>query len=374
MTVRFCDLFSSKPIVESTGMLSKNSDGDVPPCIRCDKDTLKILNSHAAATRCVGVRFRMSRYCPRCEFDCFQDKLAYWTSKICDEGVTVNVGVPIGIYGSVERAVQSSRIASKGSEYRAHGSFVSQIQLLKCPEVLKISFQRWLPYVMNLAMSGKAHLEMPSESVDIVTSGYLDYKTTNTFECKYDRRVVSVIKRIRKLRADEELTKEATIILRKRDREIRNDLLNRMKEFESDDVFKLGLVVIKEKSDLSVVPEAQLEDYIAHTEDICQAYDGRISQIKEETERKIENMNWELDRLNAMVRESISIQREVEGRREAEVSPDAGVRHHRDEPSVGVYPRDALLSARIISDDGNVGFAAMTRRDRRSYRVSRRMN
>lgn len=68
----------------------------------------------------------------------------------CCENPYVNMQVPLPIdtVGLVERAVESSRVATGGSEFRAHGTFVSHLALLDVPERVKQSLIRWAPSVM----------------------------------------------------------------------------------------------------------------------------------------------------------------------------------------------------------------------------------
>jgi len=61
---------------------------------------------------------------------------------------TVDVPIPLSTVGVVERAVEASRIASKGSDFRAHGTFISHLTLLECPEMMKQSLCCWAPKAM----------------------------------------------------------------------------------------------------------------------------------------------------------------------------------------------------------------------------------
>lgn len=60
----------------------------------------------------------------------------------------VQVPIPIDTVGTIERAVQASCIASKGSDYRAHGTFISHLQLLDTSEIRKQSLCAWAPKAM----------------------------------------------------------------------------------------------------------------------------------------------------------------------------------------------------------------------------------
>lgn len=60
----------------------------------------------------------------------------------------VQVPIPVNTVGTIERAVQASCIASKGSDFRAHGTFISHLQLLDAPEIRKQSLCAWAPKAM----------------------------------------------------------------------------------------------------------------------------------------------------------------------------------------------------------------------------------
>lgn len=357
-------------------MLTKNLDF-VEPCVRCDSDSLKVLNKYAASTRSVGVRFRMSKFCERCECHTFKDKLAYWQCKICDDQQEVCVGVPIGIYGSVQRAIESSKIASKGSDFRAHGSFVSMISLLKAPELEKIAMGRWIPSVMIKAMSGKAHINLPLDFDDTYMGDYTDYKRINfSMELdKYGSRVTPVLKRMRKLREDEVLTEKGTLLLRRCSNEARKILAAYMRDSSSDDIFTLELVTLRKKGDtlaVESIPEHDVEE--TRAEEICQAYHGHIADIEGKIQGKIDAMNWELDRMKMQMQERLL---DLDLRREAEVSPDVKSPNQLDPSFTAVdegprYERSLMLAARPILSGQNSGFAAMSRRERRQWRVVNR--
>lgn len=134
-------------------MFSKNNAIPVP-CLNCNKEELKQLHQQFNDSDGEFWVYRVAAYncCDRC------DKHAYrrlWRNypmirdACCINPFTmVQVPLPVATVGTIERAVHASCIASKGSDFRAHGTFISHLSLLDCTEVLKQSLCAWAPKAM----------------------------------------------------------------------------------------------------------------------------------------------------------------------------------------------------------------------------------
>jgi len=71
-----------------------------------------------------------------------------------DERV-VRIPISSKTVGTVERSVHAASVAAKGSEFRAHGTFIHHLSLIECSEKLKQSLCIWAPTAMMAFMDGK---------------------------------------------------------------------------------------------------------------------------------------------------------------------------------------------------------------------------
>jgi len=60
----------------------------------------------------------------------------------------VKVPIPVKTVGTIERAVHAASVAAKGSEFRAHGTFIHHLSLSDYSEMLKQSLCVWAPAAM----------------------------------------------------------------------------------------------------------------------------------------------------------------------------------------------------------------------------------
>lgn len=134
-------------------MFSKNSAIPVP-CVKCNGEELKQLHQHFTNSEGEFWVYRVAAYncCDRC--DKHSDR-RLWRNypmfrDLCcvNPFVMVQVPIPLGTVGTIERAVHASRIADKGSAFRAHGTFISHLSLLDAPEIMKQSLCSWAPKAM----------------------------------------------------------------------------------------------------------------------------------------------------------------------------------------------------------------------------------
>lgn len=136
-------------------MFSRKTVAAPIPCASCHATELKILREQFdASSEEFWVYDRVfPNQCTRCDPQGLVEAL-WKTNPICggccsdNPYVRVQVPLPIETVGLVERAVESSRVATGGSDFRAHGTFVSHLALLDVPERVKQSLIRWAPSVM----------------------------------------------------------------------------------------------------------------------------------------------------------------------------------------------------------------------------------
>lgn len=134
-------------------MFSKNNAIPIP-CVNCNGEELRQLHQSFDNSDGDFWVYCVAAYncCDRC------DKYSYrklWRNyPLFRDACCVNpfqmvqVPLPVSTVGTIERAVQASCIASKGSDYRAHGTFISHLSLLDCPEIMKQSLCVWAPKAM----------------------------------------------------------------------------------------------------------------------------------------------------------------------------------------------------------------------------------
>lgn len=134
-------------------MFSKNVASHIP-CLKCNKTEVNYLHEHFSSSEGeFWVYETKALYaCNRCNPGYSKAwKAAGWFCKtFCMEPpiTSVQVPIPISTVGTIERAVHSSCIANKGSDYRAHGTFISHLQLLEADELMKQSLCTWAPVAM----------------------------------------------------------------------------------------------------------------------------------------------------------------------------------------------------------------------------------
>lgn len=136
-------------------MFSRKTVAAPIPCATCHATELRILHEqfHASSEEFWVYEKAFSNRCGRC--DPSGRIVRMWKNypllrnQCCDNPyVRMQVPLPIDTVGLVERAVESSRVATGGSDFRAHGTFVSHLALLDVPERVKQSLIRWAPSVM----------------------------------------------------------------------------------------------------------------------------------------------------------------------------------------------------------------------------------
>jgi len=64
----------------------------------------------------------------------------------------VKVPIPVDTVGTVERSVHAASVAAKGSEFRAHGTFIHHLSLSDSSELLKQALCTWAPAAMMAFM------------------------------------------------------------------------------------------------------------------------------------------------------------------------------------------------------------------------------
>lgn len=344
---------------------------DVPtPCVCCDRDTLLYVNASAANKRNhVTISFRMKKHCTRCSDVPLMERLF----ACCEEEVDVKLAVDQSSFGLLQRAVEASGVATKGSEYRSHGTLVSHLTTLEAPELLKISMLRWLPFAMNLLFEGQASFSLPhTEEVEwlrehnTVEKG-ADVSTVHVMpKSQWHGRVAVVLKRLKRLRGDEVLTESGAQLLRQEAYRSRLALENLMVQKDTDDVFKLGLV--KFTSD-GPKPENSTHEEVLHNPETPDRVISSSEMLALQTE---------LLQLRSTLAEVIRGHQQ-----EAEVSSD--VDGSASETSLGDTPRARGLDDVVVTraqflalrpsctDDPGLGYAvAVPRKARRALRVARR--
>jgi len=137
------------------------------PCATCSKQELTWLrNKHRLSDEAHWV-YTIPVYvrCKRCESeprglesrDSVFRKYAPTIASICCPVVTTaQVPIPLKTVGLVERAVHAASVAEKGSEYRAHGTFVHHLSMLPEDEETKQALCVWAPAAMGGYMCGHA--------------------------------------------------------------------------------------------------------------------------------------------------------------------------------------------------------------------------
>lgn len=136
--------------------------GSAPaPCLRCNKEEYKLLRSEFEST---GEKFwvynvAVLNCCKRCDVNNSRSMWARYPNIrnwcCANPYSTVQIPIPSKVVGEVERAMHSSSTTTSGSDFRAHGSFISLLSKLECEEEYKQALCCWAPLVMKAFMEGQ---------------------------------------------------------------------------------------------------------------------------------------------------------------------------------------------------------------------------
>jgi len=124
------------------------------PCVKCNAEELHQLRQYFMNSDANFWVYSVNadNCCNRCDRSGRRSAWSgkSWIEKVCGVSpfTVVEVPLPVATVGTVERAVEASRIASKGSDFRAHGTFISHLSLLDCDEIMKQSLCCWAPKAM----------------------------------------------------------------------------------------------------------------------------------------------------------------------------------------------------------------------------------
>lgn len=124
------------------------------PCITCARTELRILHeeyleseeSHWVYTIPVHTQ------CRKCHLSGVESRYSAWRKSFprlvhwcCPEVKTAQIPIPCSTVGVVERAVHAASTAEKGSEAKAHGTFICHLSTIDVDEVYKQSLCAWAP-------------------------------------------------------------------------------------------------------------------------------------------------------------------------------------------------------------------------------------
>lgn len=130
------------------------------PCLRCNKEEYQLLRDEFEGS---GEKFWVYNVsvltaCSRCDTNGTRSMWARYpiTRKWCcmNPYQAVQVPLPSSVVGQVERAMHSASVTTSGSDFRAHGSFISLLATLDCEEEYKQALCCWAPLVMKAFMDG----------------------------------------------------------------------------------------------------------------------------------------------------------------------------------------------------------------------------
>jgi len=117
-------------------------------CDRCKNNYVK-RNYYDVAFLMVGATIVLSY------FGCYRSIVLGWVAfcyqyfRPCPTDRVVKIPIPKKTVGTVERSVHAASVAAKGSEFRAHGTFIHHLSLSDCySEMLKQSLCVWAPAAM----------------------------------------------------------------------------------------------------------------------------------------------------------------------------------------------------------------------------------
>jgi len=95
------------------------------------------------------------------QFACYRLIILSWVAFIVsgwrspDLDSTVQIPLPSKVVGQVERALHCASVTTNGSNFRAHGSFISLLSTMDCVEEYKQALCCWAPHVMKAFSGGQ---------------------------------------------------------------------------------------------------------------------------------------------------------------------------------------------------------------------------
>jgi len=136
------------------------------PCAKCSQQELNWLREKHRLSEEAFWIYTIPVYtgCRRCETeprgldsrDSVFRKYAPMIASLCCPVVnSVQVPIPLRTVGLVERAIHAASVAEKGSEYRAHGTFIHHLSMLEEDEETKQALCVWAPAALGGYMSGQ---------------------------------------------------------------------------------------------------------------------------------------------------------------------------------------------------------------------------
>lgn len=147
-------------------MFARLSSAASVPCAKCNKEEFEILHQAFAASdgKFWVYNVDASVACSRCDnrsikatWNRAMKAYGRFITQTCCDTPYVRVQIPIDMttVGIVERSIHASSIATKGSENRSHGTFISHLVTLECEEEYKQALCTWAPSAMMSFMNGK---------------------------------------------------------------------------------------------------------------------------------------------------------------------------------------------------------------------------
>jgi len=136
------------------------------PCANCSRQELTWLRDKHRESDEAHWIYTIPVYtgCKRCETEprglesrdsVFRRYAPMIASMCCPVIRAVQVPIPLKTVGLVERAIHAASVAEKGSEYRAHGTFIHHLSMLPEDEETKQALCVWAPAAMGGYMSGQ---------------------------------------------------------------------------------------------------------------------------------------------------------------------------------------------------------------------------
>lgn len=111
-------------------------------------------------------------------------KLPFLRSRCCINPYTVvQIPLPFKVVGQIERAMHSSSIATSGSQFRAHGSFIALLATMECDERYKQALCCYAPVAMKAFMDkhrGVSRMERKGRQEKQPDCHLADQETTPT--------------------------------------------------------------------------------------------------------------------------------------------------------------------------------------------------
>jgi len=137
------------------------------PCAKCSRQELNWLrDKHRLSEEAYWVyTIPVFTGCKRCETEprgvesrdsVFRKYFPGIATMCCPVINAVQVPIPLRTVGLVERAIHAASVAEKGSEYRAHGTFIHHLSMIEEDEETKQALCVWAPAAMGGYMDGQA--------------------------------------------------------------------------------------------------------------------------------------------------------------------------------------------------------------------------